>query len=125
MFAMLALVAAATVALGASSRANGVGQPTGDPIARGKYIVRQVGMCTDCHGLALLGGRLAVTWRPDVAAAERAPRIAGLPGFTAEQALRFFETGIGPNGKNVRPPMPAYRLAPEDAAAVVAYLRAL
>jgi mono/diheme cytochrome c family protein len=125
LIAFLAVVASATLILGASSRARAVDTPSGDLVARGKYIVRQVGMCTDCHGLTLTGGQLAVTWRPDVAAAQRAPRIAGLPGYSDEQALRFFETGIARNGKNLRPPMPAYRLEPGDAAAVVAYLRSL
>ena len=43
-----------------------------------------------------------------------------MPGYTAEGAVRFLETGITHNGKNLRPPMPAYRLKPDDAAAVVA-----
>ncbi|MFY9779222.1 MAG: cytochrome c [Candidatus Baltobacteraceae bacterium] len=125
MFAFLAVVAAAAVTLGGASRARAIDTPSADTVARGRYIVRQVGMCTDCHGLTLMGGKLAVTWRPDVAAAELAPKIAGLPGYTAEGAVRFLETGIARNGKNLRPPMPAYRLKPDDAAAVVAYLRSL
>jgi mono/diheme cytochrome c family protein len=126
LIAFLSLVAAAAVTLGAASRARAGDTPSGDDlIARGKYVVRQVGMCTDCHGLTLTGGALAVSWRPDVAAAERAPRIAGLPGYSDAQALHLFETGVARNGKNLRPPMPAYRLKPDDAAAVVAYLRSL
>ncbi len=125
LFAFLSAVAAATVTVGGASRARAVDMPSNDLIARGKYVVRQVGMCTDCHGLALTGGALAVTWRPDVAAAERAPRIAGLPGYADAQAIRLLETGVARSGKNLRPPMPAYRLKADDAAAVVAYLRSL
>ncbi|MGP6159735.1 MAG: c-type cytochrome [Vulcanimicrobiaceae bacterium] len=124
-FGFLSLVMVASVTLSGASRARAVDAPSADLVARGKYLVRQVGLCTDCHGLALTGGALAVTWRPDVAAAERAPRIAGLPGYTDEQALRLLQSGIARNGKNLRPPMPAYRLKADDAAAVVAYLRSL
>jgi len=40
-------------------------------------------------------------------------------------AIRFFETGVDAHGKHARRPMPQYRLRSDDAAAVVAYLRAL
>jgi mono/diheme cytochrome c family protein len=119
------LIAAGITGVAAASRARAADSASPELIARGKYIVRQVGMCTDCHGFTLMGGRLAVIWRPDVAAAQRAPRIAGLAGYTEQQAMRLLEDGIARNGKSLRPPMPAYRLTARDASAVVAYLRSL
>jgi hypothetical protein len=57
--------------------------------------------------------------------AERSVKIAGLPGWSDEEAMKFFTTGIGPNGKPASPPMPNFRFNKEDAAAVVAYLKTL
>lgn len=57
--------------------------------------------------------------------AEKAPNIAGLPGWTDEQAVKFLMTGIAYNELPGRPPMPQYRFNLQDAEAVVAYLRSL
>jgi mono/diheme cytochrome c family protein len=58
--------------------------------------------------------------------AKVAPDIAGLPMFANdEQVVSFFKTGLKPDKKSTRPPMPQYRLDDADAAAVVAYLRSL
>jgi len=54
-----------------------------------------------------------------------APKIAGLPGWTADDAVRLLETGRSAKGYVPRPPMPPFRMTSEDAAAVVAYLQAL
>jgi hypothetical protein len=51
--------------------------------------------------------------------------IAGLPGWDHAQAVKFFMTGLAPNGQPARPPMPAYHLNKTDAEAVVAYLESL
>jgi hypothetical protein len=48
-----------------------------------------------------------------------------MPGFTDEQALKFLETGIDLTGKPAMYPMPQYRLNPDDALSVLAYLRSL
>jgi hypothetical protein len=56
--------------------------------------------------------------------ADKSPDIAGLPGWTDEQAITFFMTGKL-NGAAPRPPMPAFRFNKEDARAVTAYLRSL
>lgn len=56
---------------------------------------------------------------------EVAPPIAGLPGFTDEQAIKFLATGVNTVGKHAGPPMPAFRFNKKDAAAIVAYLRSL
>jgi mono/diheme cytochrome c family protein len=54
-----------------------------------------------------------------------APKIAGLPGWMAEDAVRLLQTGKSARGYVPRPPMPPFRMTQEDAAAVVAYLKSL
>jgi hypothetical protein len=39
--------------------------------------------------------------------------------------FRFLVHGVNPEGKAARPPMPAYKLRPDDAEAMVAYLKSL
>ena len=54
------------------------------------------------------------------------PRNKGLPGYSDEQALRLLTEGaIGRDGKQLRPPMPRFRMTPQDAADVIAFLRSL
>ena len=104
---------------------------------RGQYLVTHMAMCIECHserdgegnivqGRQFMGGTIpsrpawAVDW------AERAPRNAGLPGYNDEQALRLLTEGaIARDGRQLRPPMPRYRMTPEDAADVIAFLRSL
>jgi cytochrome c553 len=97
-----------------------------DVLARGRYIVQNVGMCVNCHGANLRGANLDFL-APGLppAVARHAPRIAGLPQLTTAQAVHFFETGILPDGKTARPPMPQIRLHRDDAEAVAAYLKSL
>lgn len=96
------------------------------PLERGRYLVQRVATCADCHGPGLRGATLAFL-APGLppAVARKAPRIAGLPSLSTAQAVRFFETGLLPDGKQARPPMPAMRLQRDDAEAVVAYLKSL
>jgi mono/diheme cytochrome c family protein len=39
--------------------------------------------------------------------------------------VKLLTTGIWTSGEHLRPPMPQFRLSPEDAEAVVAYLKSL
>jgi mono/diheme cytochrome c family protein len=106
-------------------------------VARGKYLVDQVGMCEDCHTPRDERGSLItakylqgapIGFKPVAPVpvwAEKSPAIAGLPGWEDAAAIRFFMTGIGYNELPPRPPMPAYRFNRQDAEAVVAYLRSL
>ena len=107
-----------------------------DLVARGKYIVESTGMCGDCHtqmtekgpdmSKHLQGAVLpfkATVPVPDWA--DRSANIAGLKGWSDAEAIKFFTTGVGPNGKPARPPMPAFRYNQQDARAVTAYLRSL
>jgi mono/diheme cytochrome c family protein len=103
---------------------------------RGRYLVERVGICQDCHsprderGTFLrdrwLGGA-PITFKPvaPMPWAEMAPPIAGLPTMSHAQAVHFLMSGERPDGTQARPPHPEYRLNPEDAEAVVAYLESL
>jgi mono/diheme cytochrome c family protein len=133
-------LASFTGALGADRNSNAPRSFADDPsrVARGQYIVHQVGMCIDCHSPRADNGEFIDTkhltgsplpfastvpmpWMPV------APRIAGLPsGFTEEDTVHFLMTGKRPNGRpDPLPPMPPYRLDRADAEAVTAYLRSL
>jgi mono/diheme cytochrome c family protein len=112
-----ALLAIAALAAVAASRQTA--RADGDEVERGRYLVRQVSLCNDCHGAALTGGH--VGHNP---AAPYAPAIAGLPGLDVEAVALFLETG-NLNGATVPPPMPRYRMHPDDAHAVAVFLRSL
>jgi len=106
-------------------------------IAHGEYLVKGVAGCGDCHtpmnskgqpiaGQWLDGARL--DFKPIVQFpgwADASPKIAGLEGWSNEQAIHLLMTGIAPGGQRPRPPMPQYRMNHTDAAAVVAYLKSL
>lgn len=127
------------VALALAVLALGTGARAADDtlIARGRYLVEGVGLCADCHsprgerGAFVVGKEFTgspLGFAPTVpmpAWADTAPLIAGLPNYTAEQAVHFLMTGERPTGVPVRPPMPGYRLNRADAEAVVAYLKSL
>ncbi len=106
-------------------------------IARGKYLVNNIGMCNDCHtphnekgeflSEQLLQGTL-LPFKPIVPMpvwAEKSVNIAGLPGWEKDAAIKFFMTGIAYNGLPARPPMPQYRFTQQDAESIVAYLTSL
>ncbi len=105
-------------------------------VERGRNLVDKIAQCADCHTQRLADGQLdksrwlqgaplgfkplvEMPWMP------AAPSIAGLPGYTEEQGIAFFMTGVRPNGTKCLPPMPEYRLGREDAADIVAYLKSL
>lgn len=106
-------------------------------IARGKYLVEDTGQCQDCHTPRNEKGEFlkdkwmkgaTLMFKPAVPMpvfAEKSSNIAGLPGWTDEQAVNFFMTGIAFNELPARPPMPQYRFNRPDAVAIVAYLRSL
>jgi len=106
-------------------------------VERGRYIVQGISTCGDCHtpsnekGEPLPGKELKgapLMFKPTVPVpnwADKAPNIAGLPGWEDAAAVKFFMTGIAYNNLPPRPPMPTFRMNKEDAEAVVAYLRSL
>jgi mono/diheme cytochrome c family protein len=104
-------------------------------LARGRYLVEQVGLCADCHtprdargqflaGQDLLGAGIAMRPTVPMPWADVAPPIAGLPSLPDDaMAVHFLTTGELPGGRHARPPMPPFRFSPEDARDVVAWLR--
>ncbi len=106
-------------------------------VERGKYLVQEVARCGECHTPRDAQGELdrsrwlqgAPMWfqpvHPMPNWAYLAPRLAGLGGLSEVEVTRILETGLDPGGKPVRPPMHVYHLSHEDAAAIVAYLKAL
>lgn len=105
-------------------------------VARGKYLVENVGMCQDCHTPMTPTGPDPARWLqgaelpfaptvPMPVWASAAPAIAGLPSLEDDEALALLTTGALPGGTTLRPPMPHYRFNQDDARAVVAYLRSL
>jgi cytochrome c len=106
-------------------------------VAHGRYLAEHVAMCIECHSGRDAQGNILETelffggpipfappWPNDWAT--RAPRNRGLPGYTDEEALRLLTEGaIGRDGKQLRPPMPRFRMTPQDASDVIAFLRSL
>jgi mono/diheme cytochrome c family protein len=104
---------------------------------RGSYLVNHVAMCVQCHtprdangdlnrARLLKGAPIPVRSPfPNQTWAFAAPAIAGLPGWTTEDAVTLLTTGRRLNGYMPKRPMPPFRLIREDAEAVVAYLRSL
>jgi mono/diheme cytochrome c family protein len=110
--------------------------PTGNA-ERGRYLVMDVAQCVECHsprdanGVILPGEEFTgapVPFRPPWPNdwAIRAPRNRGLPGYTTELGVRLLTQGaVDREGRQLRPPMPRFRMTPQDAADVVAYLKSL
>jgi mono/diheme cytochrome c family protein len=106
-------------------------------VARGSYLVNHVAMCVQCHTPRDARGEIERTHLlkgapipvrspfPTQNWAFAAPAIAGLPGWTTEDAIALLTTGRRFTGYTPKPPMPPFRLTREDAQAVVAYLRSL
>lgn len=128
---LFALVAALSAQNAAPKKTDDAAQ-----LQRGKYLVEKTGMCADCHtpftekgpdmSKHLQGATLM--FKPTMPVpdwADRSANIAGMKGWTDDDAIKFLTTGIGPNGKAARPPMPAYRFNKKDAAAILVYLRSV
>jgi mono/diheme cytochrome c family protein len=110
------------------------------PLERGKYLVENVAVCSDCHtpkvdgkpdaSKQLKGSTLGVQpigeikgWHktaPDISGTSPLFQRWGDDGFK-----KFMETGRNPRGGSADPPMPQYRFTPEDADAIVQYLKTL
>jgi hypothetical protein len=102
----------------------------------GRYIAEHVAMCVECHSGRDSSGNILESEKYDGAPipfvppspewATRAPRNRGLPGYTDAMAMRLLTQGaIGRDGRQLRLPMPRFRMMPQDAADVIAFLRSL
>ena len=108
---------------------------TSDAVARGRYIVEDVAMCSRCHTPLdasgerdqtkwLMGGPLDTRSTADMTGwAVTVPRIAGGPPGTDEQVVQLLMTGMSRTGYRMRQPMPQFRMTRADAEAVLAYLK--
>jgi mono/diheme cytochrome c family protein len=122
---------------GAGAQEEGAARAAVGDVERGRYLVERVAMCVECHSARDVAGNIVPEMRfmggPMIVTAPRTldfplyiPRIAGLPGYDDAQAMRLLTEGaIKRDGTQLRPPMPRFRLTPQDAAAVIAYLRSL
>lgn len=132
----LAVVCGAFVLMTSVSLSGQQPQPApGGNAERGRYLVERVAMCGECHstrdqagnivaGTRFNGGPMVVRPPWSIDWPNAFPRIAGLPGYTDEQAMRLLTQGaIKRDGTQLRLPMPRFRMTPEDAAAVIAFLR--
>ncbi|HEY6944756.1 MAG TPA: c-type cytochrome [Candidatus Acidoferrum sp.] len=134
-FSALLLTVALAVSIG-SARSSTRSADTAE-IERGRYLVEEVAKCAECHTPRDAQGQLdqhawlqgAPIWIMPVKRipnwADRAPALAGFPGFTEEQGERVLEKGTGPEGETLRPPMHIYHMNSADAKAIIAYLRSL
>jgi mono/diheme cytochrome c family protein len=132
-----AMAAVAVAAVSVATLAGAAGKPEASRIARGKYLVERVGMCTDCHSPRNQKGEfIRERWLqgaplefkntvPMPKWADAAPPLAGLPGWTEAQVVTLLTTGKDQKGEPPDPPMPAYRMTRDDATAVAAYLASL
>jgi len=112
-----------------------------DKIARGKYLVEEVARCQECHTPKSADGQFDQTkwlkgatlniqaiaevkgWHktsPDITSTSRLFQRWGDAGL-----IKFLTTAQNPNGGAAGAPMPAYKMAPADAEAVVEYLKSL
>jgi mono/diheme cytochrome c family protein len=133
------LSSAALLMLAGVSVAQAAPQGKSATVARGKYIVNSTSMCNDCHtphdarGMAIKEKMLQGTKLdfkpneplPPAVWSDTAPKIAGLPMLSDNEAVVLFTTGKMPDGKTARAPMPQFRFSQRDAEAVTAYLKSL
>lgn len=127
---LIAVAMLSSAGVTAARAADGAAQ-----IKRGAYLVKAVAGCGDCHtpmgpngpiGPEMSGAKLPFAPLAPMPWAERSVAIAGLPaGYTRAQVSILLQTGRKPNGAKPRPPMPQYRMTPQDADAVTAYLVSL
>jgi mono/diheme cytochrome c family protein len=112
-----------------------------DRIARGKYLVEEIGRCQECHTPRTAEGQFDQTkwlkgatlkvqpleeikdWHkssPDLTATSRLWQRWGDAGI-----LKFLTTGLNPGGHPAGAPMPTYKMRQDDAEAIVEYLKSL
>jgi mono/diheme cytochrome c family protein len=118
-----------------------LGWAAGDAVERGRYLVEEVAKCYDCHTPRTENGEMDRTRWLKGAVLHFQP-IQPIPGWhkTApdltpagrlfqkwgeENLFKYLTTGLNPAGKPAGPPMPTYKLAPEDARAIIEYLKSL
>ena len=137
-FAALVLLVGGTASLAIAQKARPTdrqGNEGGE--ARGKYIVEDLSRCGQCHTPRDNQGNAdrthwlqgAPVWLKSAEPTEdwplQAPRIAGVLPGTDDEMVKLLTTGIWKTGTYLRQPMPQFRMTPQDAQAVVAYLKSV
>jgi len=135
---MLALMAGvAPLALAQTGKEKTGKNGTASEVARGKYLVESVAMCGQCHTPRDSNGNLDRSrWLqgspvPYLSATQdpnwpiNAPRIGGTPPASDADMVKLLTSGVWTTGKQLRQPMPQFRMERGDAEAVVAYLKTL
>jgi mono/diheme cytochrome c family protein len=130
-------LALSIAAFGVGQMSKGESQRGSGNVEHGRYIVHDVAQCIQCHSPrdengTLLGDRLLTgapipvrSPFPNQEWAYRAPRIAGMPGYSEQEAIQLLTRGITRNGQPPRPPMLQFHMTEGDARDVYAYLRSL
>ena len=96
----------------------------------GKQLVEEVAKCDDCHTPRKANGEFDQSKRLKGAMLPKASPDLTSSGHLFRQwaergMVKFLETGLDPNGHVAASHMPAYKLRPHDAEAIVAYLKSL
>ena len=112
-----------------------------EKVERGKYLVEEVARCQECHTPKLADGSFdrekwmkgatlniqpiepVANWYK--AAPDITPSGRMWGRWTDKGILNYLKTGLGPQGKPGAPPMPTYKMRPEDSEAVFEYLKSL
>ena len=137
----LALVAAAALATVTFAQTPKTEAPKESRLERGKYLVEEVSRCQECHTPLLPDGTfnkaewmkgatlIGVPVIPPKDWHQKAPDITSTSklwtNWKYEGFVAFLQTAKNPRGHTAGPPMPAYKLKPEDAEAMAAYLKSL
>jgi mono/diheme cytochrome c family protein len=100
------------------------------PVERGKYLVEHVAHCGDCHTPTTPQGKPDMTkWLKGVNGRISTPDITASgalwTNWKEEGFLSFLEKGRAPSGQPAHHPMPPFKLRPDDAGAIVQYLKTL
>lgn len=118
----------------AQAKAAQPGAPTA-VVARGEYLANHVAMCVQCHSTRDASGVIPESKKfrggvipfkspwPDSEWAYNAPSLAGLPGFSDQMLVSLLTEGRATGRQPPKSPMPPFRMSPDDAAAIAAYLR--
>ena len=117
-----------------SAQTSQVATPASSPVARGEYLTTRVAMCVQCHSPRDEKGEILESQRFSGAPipftspfgsswAARAPNIRSLRGFTDEQAFMLLTEGHAGARPAPQRPMPPFRMSPDDARAIIAFLR--
>lgn len=112
-----------------------------DVVEYGRYLANEVAKCGDCHtprtptgeidgkrhlkGAPLDSSACRDIKNPRKESADLTPTGRLFSDWGERGLTRFLETALTPEGRRSGIPMPAYKLRPHDAEAIVAYLKTL